>query len=88
MALLTASFASKHMHTVCYCLDTVVLALDNDVAGVAASNRFIDFIKTYYPKKRIKILDFPYNDLNKALTQLGEVKFTQFIEPQLRNLLY
>lgn len=56
-------------------IDTIILASDNDNAGVKAANEFKEFVKPFHRIKNV-IEDFPTleSDWNKDLQNLYEEK--------------
>lgn len=85
-ASLRASLNSKTLHVVAMSVrECLYLAFDNDSAGVNGSKKVISFFKEFYPSIKVRVLDFPYNDLNDFLLKEGPINFKKVIGYQLRT---
>lgn len=84
VATLRASFGPRVMHYLSASVTTgLLLAFDNDSAGIAATKRMLAFMTEYYPDLKVSLLDYPFNDLNDFLIRKGEEVFKTHMKRQI-----
>jgi len=88
ISTLRASVNAKAYHILASSVtETLYLAFDNDRAGTSAKENLIEFMSEYYPSLSVKLIDFPYNDLNEFLCKKGKSFFINTISNQIKGKL-
>lgn len=59
---------ARHMLTA---FDHIIIAFDNDGAGVRASRELVDFMRQNYPESSPEVLEYGDKDLNESLASGG-----------------
>lgn len=82
---LTASFNARVMHYLAASVNTgLLLAVDNDSAGVGVASKAIEFYREFYPELTVQVLDYPFGDLNDFLMRKGRSVFNKHMLNQIR----
>lgn len=87
VATLRASVGTKVWHLLAFATNKkLIFAYDNDTAGITATKAMLKFFEEFYPHLELEVLDYPYNDLNDFLVNIGREGFKRHLLPQIKEV--